>query len=171
MQVVDDNDKPIGGATRKELKTQGLKYRIVRISVEDGNGGILIQKRVPTKDTYPDCWDNSAAGHVDEGEDYIDAAKRELNEEIGLQDVNLEEVTYYYSETVSPNGLYLNRFTKIYRVIVPNNTQFTVQPEEVSEVMWTTLDHIKKLAAANDQISDGLLQTYERYYSTFDENH
>jgi len=165
LQVVDENDQPIGGATRKELKSKGLRYRIVRILVEDEEGNIVVQKRVATKDTYPNCWDNSAAGHVDEGEDYITAAKRELAEEIGLTDVSLEEVGYYYSETVAPSGHILNRFTKIYKTVVDHDTAFTPQLEEVSEIAWMTKHEVAELIRSGKNVTDGLTQVYERYYS------
>lgn len=171
LQVVDENDQPIGGATRKELKTNGLRYRIVRILVEDSDGNIVVQKRVSTKDTYPNCWDNSAAGHVDEGEDYLEAAKRELAEEIGLTDVDLMEVGYYYSETVTPTGHILNRFTKVYKTVVDHDTEFTPQLEEVSEITWMNRQEIADMVKAGSSVTDGLLQVYERYYSKLDENH
>ena len=37
------------------------------------------------KDRHPGVWDSSAAGHVDAGEDYDEAALRELEEELGVQ--------------------------------------------------------------------------------------
>ena len=43
-----------------------------------------MQKRVLSKDENPGLWDSSAAGHVDSGESYDNAAKRELLEELGL---------------------------------------------------------------------------------------
>jgi isopentenyldiphosphate isomerase len=170
LQVVDINDKPIGGAPRSELKAKGLRYRIVRILVEDKAGNTIVQKRVSTKDTYPNCWDNSAAGHVDEGEEYLKAAKRELAEEIGLTNVELEEVDYYYAETVAPSGHILNRFTKIYRVVVDHDTVFTPQLEEVSEITWMTRHEVAELVKVGTGITDGLEQVYKRYYSKFDEN-
>jgi isopentenyldiphosphate isomerase len=163
LQEVDGSDEPIGGVGRKIAKQTGRKYRVVRIMVRDEKGNILIQKRVPTKDTYPNCWDNSAAGHVDLGETYEMAAKRELSEEIGIKDAELKEVRYYYSEAVSPNGRKLNRFTKIYETTLPHNTHFVCQETEVSEVKWVSRLELDDIIAENN-ITDGLLQTYERYY-------
>lgn len=166
LQEVDEHDNPIGAVSRRESKVSGRRHRVVRVIVEDEAGNTLIQKRVATKDMYPNCWDNAAAGHVDVGESYLTAVERELQEEIGIEGVDLEEVCYYYSEAVSPTGQILNRFTKIYRTIVPHNTQFTLQPSEVSEVKWVTLDEVRSLVEEGTQISDGLLQAYEQYYQT-----
>ncbi|HEY1085696.1 MAG TPA: NUDIX domain-containing protein [Candidatus Saccharimonadales bacterium] len=163
IQEVDENDQSIGGVARKVAKSTGRKYRIVRIMVEDEDSNILIQKRVATKDTYPNCWDNSAAGHVDLGETYEEAAARELAEEIGVREADLEEVRYFYSETMSPNGRSMNRFTKIFRTTLPHDTQFVCQPSEVSEVKWITREELDAVIDEGN-VTDGLLQTYERYY-------
>lgn len=45
---------------------------------------ILLQKRSEEKDSYPGCFDVSAAGHLDPGESFLDGALRELGEELGL---------------------------------------------------------------------------------------
>lgn len=163
LDTVDENDNVIGTMTRVESKTYGKRYRIVRIVVSDADGNLLIQKRVAHKDSYPNCWDNSAAGHVDSGEDYDTAALRELAEEIGVRGYELKEEAYFYSELISPKAQKMNRFTKIYSVTVPHDYPFVCQKSEVSEVKWVTLDDIKELVAKNNEITDGLKQTYERY--------
>lgn len=164
IQEVDEHDSPIGGMSRKEAKLTGRKHRIVRVIVEDEHGNTLVQKRVASKDSYPNCWDNAAAGHVDLGESYDEAVKRELQEEIGVTNADLEEVAYFYSEVITPIGQKMNRFTKIYKTVLPHNTNFVCQPSEVSEVQWITKDELRAMAEENTQITDGLLLTCERYY-------
>lgn len=167
LQEVDENDTPIGGVSRKDAKHNGNRYRIIRIIIEDEFGNTLIQKRTPNKDTYPNCWDNSAAGHVDVGESYIDTARREMAEEIGIRDENLEleKVDYFYSEATTPNGLHLNRFTTVYKAKLPHATQFTPQPEEVSEIKWASIDEVRSLVLAGREVTDGLKVVFERYYN------
>ena len=163
LDTVDENDSVIGTMTRAESKKLGKRYRVVRIVVMDEDGKLLIQKRVATKDSYPNCWDNAAAGHVDSGENYDMAALRELEEEIGVMGFDLTEVKYFYSEIISPKGQKMNRFTKIYSVIIPREYSFVCQESEVSEVKWVTVTQLKKLVDDDSPITDGLKQTYERY--------
>jgi len=40
-----------------------------------------------SKDENPGYWDTSSAGHVDSGEDYLTAANRELQEELGISEL------------------------------------------------------------------------------------
>ena len=42
---------------------------------------VLLQKRSMNKDAYPGCYDISSAGHLSAGQDYFEAACRELEEE------------------------------------------------------------------------------------------
>ena len=76
IQIVDNNDKPIRGATLADAQAKGLIHRSVLICVEDESGNILLQKRGPETSIYPNCWDISSSGYVDEGEEYLEAAQR-----------------------------------------------------------------------------------------------
>ncbi len=164
IQIVDENDQPVGAATGSEAWTNGLIHRIARIMVEDLRGRVLLQKRSSNSTLYPSCWDNSAAGHVDEGESYEIAANREASEEIGLKNVKLEAIGYYRSSDHYQNKI-LNRFNKVYRVVIDPDTIFKVDPGEVSEVRWFTIDEVKKLIADHpDQVTDGILQVFENFY-------
>lgn len=84
FDVVDDQDQVIGQATRAEVHSRSLKHRAVHIFAIDKAGNILLQKRSHLKDTCPELWDSSAAGHLDAGESYEAAVVRELKEELGF---------------------------------------------------------------------------------------
>ncbi|GLB53633.1 DNA mismatch repair protein MutT [Neptunitalea chrysea] len=45
---------------------------------------LLLQKRAITKEAFPGLWDTSVAGHISAGETILEAAVREVEEEIGL---------------------------------------------------------------------------------------
>jgi ribosomal RNA small subunit methyltransferase A len=84
LQVVDEHDQPVRGVDRATVHAEKLLHRAVHIFVLNSGGELLLQRRSYRKDTYPRKWDSSAAGHVDVGESYIECAKRELAEEVGL---------------------------------------------------------------------------------------
>lgn len=163
IMIVDEDDRPIGQATKQEAWDKGLIHRVVRIMLEDGEGRVLLQHRSPTKDIFPDTWDNSVAGHVDAGEDYYDAAVRELREELGLEGLELEEIgTYRSNETWK--GHRFNRFTRVYRVranVMPKR----LEVGKVDDARWFSLEEAKSLVRDRpDQVSDGLRQVIEQYY-------
>ncbi len=84
LDVVGEQDYPLRRATRREIHERGFIHRAVHILVFNKNGDCLLQKRSLLKDTHPGLWDSSAAGHVDAGESYEQAARRELAEELGI---------------------------------------------------------------------------------------
>lgn len=161
---VDEHDNPIGPIGRDDSRKTGARYRIARVSVEDADGNVLLQKRVDTKKTYPGCWDTSAGGNISYGESYEDAAARELREEVGIEGVGLQEVSYFYGEVIDPAGNKMNRFTKVYQAIVPRDIIVTPQSDEVAELVWVTPSELTNIIA-EDRITDGLRQVAERYYT------
>jgi 16S rRNA (adenine1518-N6/adenine1519-N6)-dimethyltransferase len=84
FDVVDVNDDPIGTASRAKVHAENLIHRAVHVFVLNRNGDLWLQKRSRLKDMNPCLWDSSVSGHLDAGEDYHQAAVRELGEEIGI---------------------------------------------------------------------------------------
>ena len=84
FDVVDVQDRVVGVAARGVVHAQNLLHRAIHILVFNAKGELFLQKRSPWKDKHPGKWDSSAAGHLDRGESYEVAARRELSEELGL---------------------------------------------------------------------------------------
>ena len=84
LDVVDIFDHVLGVAPRPFIHRNKLFHRAVHVFVFNKDGELFLQKRSLNKDSAPGKWVSSCSGHVDSGEYYFDAAKRELAEEIGL---------------------------------------------------------------------------------------
>ena len=84
FDVVDAEDRVIRQEPRGVVHARDLWHRAVHIFVFNAAGELFLQKRSPWKDKCPGKWDSSAAGHLDSGEDYAAAARRELTEELGV---------------------------------------------------------------------------------------
>ena len=84
FDLVDEQDQVIGQMNRREVHAQQRLHRAIHIFVFNARGEMLLQKRSHLKDAHPEKWDSSAAGHLDAGEDYLPAAIRELEEELGI---------------------------------------------------------------------------------------
>ncbi|OGG72081.1 hypothetical protein A3A35_02330 [Candidatus Kaiserbacteria bacterium RIFCSPLOWO2_01_FULL_51_21] len=136
---VDENDNVIGAGTPREAREKGIRHRIVRIFLLNAKGELLIQKRSENVVSNPNKWDHSAAGHVDEGEDYETAAYRELKEEVGVEGIPLREVTRYYMEETDEKEI-KKRFNALYRGIY--DREMILDRREVSEVKWVKLDEL-----------------------------
>ncbi len=71
-------------ALKSEAHRSGLWHASVHIWMYTKNKEVLVQKRAANKDTYPNLWDISVAGHIGEGEQPRQAAIREVAEELGI---------------------------------------------------------------------------------------
>ncbi|MGJ8723137.1 MAG: 16S rRNA (adenine(1518)-N(6)/adenine(1519)-N(6))-dimethyltransferase RsmA [Roseibacillus sp.] len=89
FDVVDENNEVTGQATRTEVHEKGLRHRAVHVFVVNGKSEMLLQQRSILKDVNPGKWGSSAAGHLDAGEGYEEAARREIGEELGIEDAEL----------------------------------------------------------------------------------
>jgi len=85
IDIVDQNDEVI----KKELKSKKPELnfisRVVAIIVKNSEGKIIVCKRGSHKKIDADKYDLSAFGNVDSGENYEQAALRELMEETGIK--------------------------------------------------------------------------------------
>ena len=84
IDVVDDEDRVVGKATRREMRERNLLHRAVYIFVVNPLGEVFVHRRTATKDVYPGYWDVCVGGVVVAGETYDAAAEREIAEELGI---------------------------------------------------------------------------------------
>ena len=91
FSVVDEQDQVTGAAPRGQVHGNNLLHRAVHILIFNPAGEVFLQLRSRWKDRHPLRWDSSAAGHVCAGEEYDQAAIRELREELGI-DIPLTKV-------------------------------------------------------------------------------
>lgn len=84
--LVDDEDNIVGKVTRKDCHTKKLRHRTAGAFVFNKNWELFITKRSDTKDMEPSLWSLSSGGHVEYGDSYEETAKRELEEELGIQE-------------------------------------------------------------------------------------
>lgn len=85
LDIVDENDNIIGQETREKVHQEGLLHREIHVYFITPNKEIIFQHRAKDKDTYPDLLDATVGGHVDIGDNYQEAAIREIKEETGLK--------------------------------------------------------------------------------------
>lgn len=149
IDVLDETGKRTGIIkTKVEVHRQGLWHRTVHVWIINLKNEILLQLRSEQKETHPNMWDISAAGHVSSGEDSQLAALRETAEEIGIDlDISdLQLIGTTKKETVLNNGTYFNKeFSDIYLVKLDLTlAQLRPQEREVKELRWLLIEEFKK---------------------------
>jgi isopentenyldiphosphate isomerase len=84
LDVVDEDDRVVGQATRREVRARRLLHRFSSILCLDSAGRLYVHRRTDDKDVYPGMYDTAAGGVLAAGETYLEAARRELAEELGV---------------------------------------------------------------------------------------
>jgi len=90
VELVSEEGDTIGLVSRAEAHSDAsYLHRVVHVLVFDEQGRLLVQKRSMNKDVGPGLWDVSVGGHVIPGELPLEAAYREMKEELGIEFVDL----------------------------------------------------------------------------------
>ncbi|MGH3424641.1 MAG: NUDIX hydrolase [Nocardioidaceae bacterium] len=85
VDVVDDEDRVVGSATRGEVWAGHLRHRAVTVLCRNPAGDVFVHRRAATKSLFPGVYDLFVGGGVGAGESYDDAARREADEELGVR--------------------------------------------------------------------------------------
>lgn len=160
ITFVDADDNIVGYGTREYAVANGLVHRIARVFVFNSQNQLLIQKR-SKRVKLSGRWDQSAAGHVDEGEDYLTAAIREASEEVGLRGASMTEVGKFYTEE-KDEAVVKKRFNTLFTCVFDGELE--QDNDEVSEIKWIDLDDLVTwMHDKPSDFTDGFIKTYHFY--------
>nr|WP_276583737.1 NUDIX hydrolase [Pseudomonas sp. RIT-PI-AD] len=152
---VDEQDRPLGGLPRAQLRERGLIGRGTFILLFNGRGELCVQRRTLSKAVYPGYWDVAAGGMVLAGECYAESAHRELEEELGIAGVQLREHgRFFFSEP--GNRLWCSVFS------VQTDATLLLQAEEIMEARFMSIEAVAPMANREPFCPDSLqaLQLY-----------
>lgn len=135
VDIVDEQNEVIAQSSRQQMRAQRLRHRATYIVVHDGMGKILVQRRTDIKDFYPGWLDATAGGVVQSGENVLDSARREAEEELGIAGVPFAEHGLFYFEEEQ-----CRVWGALFSCV--SHGPFALQEEEVVEVSWLTPEEI-----------------------------
>ena len=144
LDVVDEDDNVITTTTRGEIHARGLMHRAVHVLVFNSKDELFLQKRSMSKDEQPGKWDSSAAGHVDSGEAYLDCARREISEELGI----VTEQSMQLLFKLPASALTGNEHCMVYRYTFDG--PMVLQAEEIDDGEWVSAEAMDRRVADED---------------------
>ena len=170
-EMIDVLDEYTGEKTgevisKNEAHNKGIWHGSIHVLiVNNDKSKTLLQKRCAEKKLYPNTWDIAVGGHISAGEDDITSAKRELEEELGLnpEELKIEKVDRITEKLVN-NGVISNEYVSIFIVYADIDiNDITLQVEEVSEAKWCSKKELNKF------IEDKVIIPHVREYEILNE--
>jgi isopentenyl-diphosphate delta-isomerase type 1 len=155
--VVDEKDKIIGKETRRVCHSGSMQRHRCACIFVFYKDKLLIQKRSLAKDLYKGYFASSAAGHVDYGESYEQAAKRELKEELGLN-LPLKFVLKFKSDNE-----FEKEFITLYQALLNNPDQIKIDSSETESIYFKTIDEIRQMIKEGQKFTPTFLKAFENY--------
>ena len=134
METFSDQNQPTGLVARSRVHALGLWHRAANVFLFRTDGRLITQLRHDSKDLCPGTWDLSVAEHLKPGESYLDGALRGLNEELGIDGVELEPIGEEARTTFEVSGLGIRdcELQMCFRGV--SDAKIVPQVDEVSEI-------------------------------------
>ncbi len=163
FDVVDDQDKVVKQVARKIVHAENLLHRAVHVFVFNKHREVFLQFRSRVKDKCPSTWDSSAAGHLDAGEDYEHAAIRELYEELGIEDAEMQRLA-----KISPSEQTGWEFIELYLALSDGPVRYPAS--EIETGQWFPLALIDQWVSNHpEQFASGFIECWKVFYPMFQE--
>ena len=138
---------------------EGRYHIVCDILIRHRDGEFLLTRRDPNKEPYPGCLEASAGGSVLAGETPEEGARREMNEETGLETDKLEQISVTHR-------LGSKAFVYAWLAVVDcAKTAVRLQEGETVDYMWVDQGMFLKMMDADPV----LMIQYPRYKPYLDQ--
>jgi isopentenyl-diphosphate delta-isomerase len=137
LDVVNETDSVLRQEARSVVHTHGLWHRGAHVFLFDNGGRLLVQKRSANRRQYASLLDCSVSEHVKAGEDYLDGARRGLEEELSVSGLDPKPVATFRM-VYGPGDNEISTF--FHAVVDFADVQF--DPEEIEAVAWLHVEEI-----------------------------
>lgn len=147
--LVDEQDRELGVMQKLEAHKKGLLHRAVSVFILNAEGKFLLQRRAMEKYHSPGLWTNTACSHPMPGESTLEASRRRLKEEMGI-DCDLHYAFNFIYRAEFDNGLIEHELDHVYVGYGNENPK-----PDVSEVMdwnWYSEAELKMLLEKNPKL-------------------
>ena len=139
--LVDENDVQKGIMSKMEVHKHGLLHRAFSVFIVNDNNELLLQQRALSKYHSPGLWTNTCCSHQREGETSIQAAKRRLKEEMGLN-TSLEYLFSFIYKAKFQNGLIEHEYDHV--IYGKSNKNPIIDINEVESWKWVSIELLLK---------------------------
>ena len=140
VQLVDNQDNPIGAMEKLLAHEKGELHRALSVIIVNSKNEILLQRRALGKYHSPGLWTNTCCSHPYPGEDTLDAAKRRLKEEMGMT-AELKFVFKFLYKCNFENGLIEHELDHVF--IGQSDDTPHINTDEAMAFSWTSMEELE----------------------------
>lgn len=138
--LVNEKDEWMGTAEKLEVHLTGALHRALSVFITNEKKEILLQKRAANKYHSAGLWTNACCSHPRPKEQTESAARRRVQEELGLE-IPLKKLCKIHYKIDVGEGKTEHEFDHIFsgewnEIITPN-------PDEVSALKWIKLEALE----------------------------
>jgi isopentenyl-diphosphate delta-isomerase len=139
--LVNSKDLVVGEEEKLKAHELGLLHRAVSVFIFNSDGQLLIQQRADGKYHSAGLWANTCCSHPYPKENTKLAAVRRLKEEMGLVEVELEEVFVFNYKVELDHGLTENEVDHVF--IGCSDKKPLINKEEVRAYKYCDMAFLK----------------------------
>lgn len=144
--VCEHTGRPLGiFMDRSEVIAQQRWCRSTNVFVLSSTGHVLCHQRSLQKERMPGVWCTHLGGHVSRGETFESNAKKELEEEAGIQ-ISAERLLPWRTTRMDVPHLWVREFVT---VLEKSADALIAQPDEVECFEWLSPELIQRYADQN----------------------
>jgi isopentenyl-diphosphate delta-isomerase len=138
--LVDKNDKELGTMEKMEAHRKAMLHRAISVFIVNNKGEWLLQRRAFHKYHSNGLWTNTSCSHPRPGETSLDAAKRRLQEEMGLK-AELNEIFHFTYKEVLDNELTEHELDHVFVGVTDENPK--INTNEVVDWKYVSYKDLK----------------------------
>ena len=161
LDLVNENDEVTGRVTRADACERRLPVRVVNAFLVNARSQLWIPRCAHNKRMFPGCLDMSVGGHVESGESYEQAFRRETREELSL---NVDDLPWQEIAAFSPFQTPLSTFMRVYELRADEAPAFN--PVDFSGAEWLTPAGLLERIARGEPAKGDLAELVRRGYPT-----
>ncbi len=139
--LVDENDREMGVLEKMEAHRNPVLHRAISVFIINTKGEWLLQQRAFDKYHSRGLWTNACCSHPRPGERNVEAAKRRLREEMGMEAELTELFHFIYREQLE-NGLTEYELDHVFVGISDELPRINI--DEVHHYKYVTYRELKK---------------------------
>lgn len=146
--LVNALDEGLGTMEKMEAHRAGLLHRAFSVFILNSKGELLLQQRAHHKYHSGGLWTNTCCSHPRDGESVLDAGRRRLVEEMGMQCQLAKGFDFIYRSELD-GGLVEHEFDHV--LFGTSDVAPVVNPDEVADYRYVSFEALRKEISAGPE--------------------